>query len=135
MKTYAFRLKPGKDLKLGIEDFVAEKGLKAALVITCVGGLESLTIRMAGATPGSQNVKTLTEDFEVVSLVGTTGKDGCHFHIAASTRDGQVIGGHLKEGTVVNPTAEVVLGELEGAVFSREMDDDTGFEELVVKHS
>lgn len=132
MRTFAFRLKPGKDLRLGIEEFIAEKGLKAAFVVTCVGGLDKLVFRMAGATPEKQDTRTLVDNFEIVSLVGTSGEDGSHFHIAVSNREGQVFGGHLKEGTTIFPTAEVVIGEMDDSVFARDIDEETGFEELVV---
>jgi predicted DNA-binding protein with PD1-like motif len=133
MKTYAFRIKPGKDLRQEIEAFALRQGLNAAFVVTCVGGLQQVTLRMAGAQPDVQDVRTMTENFEIVSLVGTTGPNGGHFHIAVSNNDGEVFGGHLKEGTIIHPTAEVVLGHIEDVVFAREMDEETGFEELVVK--
>jgi predicted DNA-binding protein with PD1-like motif len=132
MKTFAFRLKPGSDLKLEIERFAKARRLNAAFIVTCVGGLQQVTIRMAGAKPEAQDIRTMEEDFEIVSLVGTTGPDGSHFHIAVSNKEGQVKGGHLKEGTIIHPTAEIVLGEMEHSVFNRSMDDETGFEELVV---
>lgn len=133
MKTFAFRLKPGTDIKKEIEAFATLNGLKAAFVVTCVGGLRQVTMRMAGATPEAQDIQTITEDLEIVSLVGTTGTNGSHFHIAVSDKDGKVLGGHLKGGAIVHPTAEIVLGEMEDATFIREMDDETGFKELVVK--
>jgi predicted DNA-binding protein with PD1-like motif len=43
-----------------------------------------------------------------------------------------VIGGHVKEGCVVHTTAELVIGELEEFIFARELDRETGFDELVV---
>lgn len=132
MKTYAFRLKPGQDLKQGIEEFVTQHGLKAAFVVTCVGGLSQASLRMAGALPEAQDIRTLAADFEIVSLVGTSGPNGSHFHIAISDVQGNVLGGHLKEGTIIHPTAEIVLGEMEGAAFRRKMDEETGFTELVV---
>ena len=132
MKTYAFRIKPGKDLKQEIETFALKQGLNAAFVVTCVGGLQQVTMRMAGAKPDVQDIRTLREDLEIVSLVGTIGPDGSHFHIAVSNKDGEVFGGHLKEGAIIHPTAEVVLGQVEGVIFAREMDEETGFNELVV---
>jgi predicted DNA-binding protein with PD1-like motif len=75
MKTLAFRLKPGMDLKAEIESFAKKHELKAAFVVTCVGGLQQVTMRMAGAKPDAQDIRTLTEDLEVVSLVGTTGPE------------------------------------------------------------
>jgi predicted DNA-binding protein with PD1-like motif len=128
----AFRLKPGADLKVEIEAFAKRNNLKAAFVVTCVGGLQRLTMRMAGAEPDAQDIRTLTQSFEIVSLVGTSGPNGSHFHIAVSDKEGRVLGGHLKEGTIIHPTAEIVLGEMDGATFTRQMDDETGFAELVV---
>ena len=130
MKTYALRLHPGQGLREGIESFIKEKGIKAGVVITCVGNLKKAVLRMAGA----KTVKTYEEDvFEIVSLVGTVGKGGSHLHCAISDKDGSVFGGHLKEESLVGFTAEVAIGEFEGMTFKRELDDDTGFEELVIE--
>jgi predicted DNA-binding protein with PD1-like motif len=134
MNTFAFRLKPGADLKKEIEAFAHKNNLKAAFIITCVGGLQQVTMRMAGAKPDAQDIRIITEDFEIVSLVGTTGSNGSHFHIAVSNNEGAVLGGHLKEGTFIHPTAEIVLGEMRDTTFSRAMDEETGFAELVVEY-
>ena len=133
MKTIAFRLKPGADLKTSIEQVVTEHGVKAGFIVTCVGGLEQACVRMAGATPDSQDIRTMEGDFEIVSLVGTVSVNGTHLHMSFSNKEGRVQGGHLKEGTVIHPTAEIVLGIDESATFTREMDGETGFTELVVK--
>lgn len=45
-------------------------------------------------------------------------------------KDGKSFGGHLKEGTIIHPTAEIVIGEDETAVYTRELDEETGFPEL-----
>ncbi len=47
--------------------------------------------------------------------------------------DGTALAGHVVGDLVVFTTAEVVLGECGGAEFSRQMDQRTGFEELVVE--
>lgn len=132
MSYHTFRLKPGHDLKLEIERFCASKHLKAAVVATCVGGLNQVTMRMAGATPEKQDIRTTKGHFEIVSLVGTISPDGSHLHIAVSDENGIVSGGHLKEGTIIYPTAEIMLIESKEEAYSREMDSDTGFPELVV---
>lgn len=133
MKTISFRLKPGNDLKKSIEEVIAENGIKAGFIVTCVGGLQQATIRMAGATPDSQDIQTFKADFEIVSLVGTVSVNGTHLHMSFSDLKGNVRGGHLKEGTFIHPTAEIVLGIEETLEFTREMDKETGFKELVVK--
>jgi predicted DNA-binding protein with PD1-like motif len=65
--------------------------------------------------------------------VGTLAVEGCHLHISLSDKNGAVIGGHLKEGCQIFTTAEIVLGEIEDYVFSREQDDATGFKELAIR--
>jgi len=132
MKTIIFRLKPGNDLKEGIEKVVREHQIKAGFIVTCVGGLEQATVRMAGAKPDAQDIRTFEGDFEIVSLVGTVSVNGVHLHMSFSDKDGAVQGGHLKEGTVIHPTAEIVIGINESVELKREMDKETGFPELVV---
>lgn len=133
MKTMTFRLKPGADLKKSIESIVVERSIKAGFIISCVGGLEQAVVRMAGATPDAQDIRTLKADYEIVSLVGTVSVNGTHLHISFSDSEGLVYGGHLKEGTIIQPTAEIVLGFEDDVEFKRELDEDTGFKELVVK--
>ncbi|HEV7454414.1 MAG TPA: PPC domain-containing DNA-binding protein [Candidatus Saccharimonadales bacterium] len=132
MKMITFRLKPGNDLKESIEKVVNEQAIKAGFIVTCVAGLQQACVRMAGAKPDSQDIRTFTGDFEVVSLVGTVSVNGVHLHMSFSDTEGVVRGGHLKEGTIIHPTAEIVIGVDEGVVFTRELDADTGFSELKV---
>lgn len=132
MKTVIFRLKPGADLKKSIENTVRQHDIKAGFIVTCVGGLQQATVRMAGAKPDAQDIRTFDGDFEIVSLVGTVSVNGVHLHMSFSDADGIVRGGHLKEKTVIHPTAEIVIGIDETVEMKREMDEDTGFAELVV---
>ncbi len=132
MKIYTFRLKPGNDLKTEIENFVKSKNIQAGFIVTCVGGLNQATLRMAGAQPDKQDIRTYQGDYEITSLVGTVSAHGTHLHMAISDKEGKSFGGHLKEGTIIHPTAEIVLGEDEQAKYTRELDDETGFPELVV---
>ncbi len=132
MNTIIFRLKPGADLKSSIEEIVKQNSVKAGFIITCVGGLEQATVRMAGAKPDAQDIRTFKGDFEIVSLVGTVSTNGTHLHMSFSDGEGIVHGGHLKEGTIIHPTAEIVVGVDENTEMKREMDEETGFTELVV---
>lgn len=132
MKLYTFRIKPGGDLKTELEKFVKDKDIKAGFIVTCVGGLNQATMRMAGALPNEQDIRTYQDNFEITSLVGTVSVNGVHLHISISDKDGKSFGGHLKEGTIIHPTAEVVIGKDEHVVYRRELDKETGFTELVV---
>jgi predicted DNA-binding protein with PD1-like motif len=132
MKTIIFRLKPGADLKSSIEATIQQHNIKAGFIVTCVGGLEQAVVRMAGAKPDAQDIQTFKNDFEIVSLVGTVSVNGTHLHMSFSDNEGIVRGGHLKEGTIIHPTAEIVIGIDESVEMKREMDKETGFAELVV---
>lgn len=133
MKIHSFRLKPGQDLKPEIEKFVKDNNIKAGFVITCVAGFTHVTLRMAGAEPDSQDIRKIEGPFELTSLVGTVSVNGCHLHATVTNKEGQAFGGHLKEDSPVNPTAEIVIGEDVSKTFYREMDDETGFKELIIK--
>jgi predicted DNA-binding protein with PD1-like motif len=90
---------------------------------------------MADAKPDAQDIRELTGPFEVVSLIGNLGKGRTHLHLAISDKDGQVIGGHLKEGSQVHTTCEIVLAVDDRLTFSSQIDPATGFEELHIEEA
>lgn len=133
MKLHTFRLTPGSDLKQGIESYARAHGIQAGAIVTCVGGLRRASLRMAGAVPDKQDIRTYDGDYEIVSLVGTVGTGGMHVHMAISDMEGRVFGGHVKGSSIVDPTAEITIVEDESAIYERQYDSQTGFEELQVK--
>jgi len=132
MKTMAFRLLPGADLKQALRRIVEEHGLRAGCIVSCVGSLARARLRMAGAAGEPECFRSLDEPTEIISLVGTLCPDGLHLHIALARRDGQCVGGHLVEGCFVHTTAELIVGELPDLEFHREPDPETGYRELRV---
>lgn len=132
MKTYAFRLHKGQDFKKEIIEFVKNKKIKAGIILTAVGCVDKVVVRMAGATPKKSDIRTFTEKLEVVSLTGTISQTDRHLHITLSRKNGDVIGGHLKGEAIVDTTMEIVIGELENISFTTELDTITGYEELKV---
>jgi len=133
MKVHAFRLKPGQDLKLEIEAFAKAQNIQAGFIITGVAGLKVAKLRMAGAKTTNHPMKTFEGPLEVDGMVGTVSVNGCHIHVTVSDKNGNAYGGHLKEGCIVYPTAEIVIGEDEAKIFKRLPDTKTGFDELVVE--
>lgn len=132
MKFYSLRLKPGQDLRDELLSFANANNVRAGAIVTCVGALGNFQLRMAGATPDKQDIRTYEDHHEIVSLVGTINREACHLHISLSDIDGNVVGGHLKS-SIVEMTAEVVIVEDEEIMYTRELDAQTGFPELVVK--
>ncbi|MFO1321872.1 MAG: PPC domain-containing DNA-binding protein [Burkholderiales bacterium] len=128
MHAFALRLNPDEDIKPRLDAEMATRNVRAACVLTCVGSLKRLAIRFADQT----KTTVLHGKFEIVSMVGTLSPDGSHLHIAVADETGRILGGHLKEGTSVHTTAEVVIGVLPNAEFGRFFDPTTGFRELRV---
>lgn len=129
MRVIALRLRPGQDLRQQLEAFVKEKQIRAGFIITTVGSLRQAAIRLADQPSATK----FDGKFEIVSLVGTLGQDSVHLHISISDNTGKTIGGHLVDGCVIYTTAEIVIGEAEGLVFSREKDAETTYQELRIR--
>lgn len=132
MHQISFRLRPGQSLKEEIERVAVDRNIKAGVLLSVVGGLENVVLRMAGSDIDHQTVKEWNEKFEIVSGTGTISNMGCHIHISVSDKDGKVVGGHLKDGCKVAYTAEIVIGIFDDVEYRRELDEETGFCELVI---
>lgn len=136
---YTFRLKPGEDLKRGISNFVSERKLRAVSILTCVGSLRQLNIRLATSRNGTMRYYFRDRDtFEIVSLVGTFESNGDkptygHVHISAADSNGTLVGGHLMKGSIIFTTAEITVIENHEIQYNRVWDRQTGFNELVVE--
>jgi predicted DNA-binding protein with PD1-like motif len=130
MQQITFRLKPGQLLKEEIEKVAIDKNIQAGVLLSIVGSLSTAVLRMAGAKPDKQIINTYEGPFEIVSGTGTISKDGCHVHISISDKEGRVLGGHLKDGCIVEVTAEIVIGVFENVHYKRIIDINTGFPEL-----
>ncbi|XP_043913037.1 bifunctional protein GlmU-like isoform X1 [Protopterus annectens] len=132
LTVYALRLGPGEEILTSLIKFVEDKKLKAPFIITCVGSVTRATLRLANATASNTNeIIQLNERYEIVSLVGTLNKEP-HLHICLADKDGKPVGGHVIGNLQVFTTAEIVLGECDVLQFNREMDEHTGFPELVI---
>lgn len=132
MKTYTFRLKPGQDLLNSITDFVHAHDIQAGCILSSVGSLTQVVMRLAN----HESHSTYQGYFEIVSMTGTVAVSGAHLHLAISDGNGVTLGGHLVPGCQIYTTAEIVLASFEDVVYSREMlKNDSGYEELVVRQN
>jgi uncharacterized protein len=128
-RFYALRLSPGQDLRVELGRFARAKKLRAAFVASCAGSCTRTSIRYA-----NQPAASVREGhFEIVSLTGTLAADGMHVHASFADSTGATFGGHLMDGSIVYTTAEIVLGEMDRAAFTREVDPTFGYRELAVK--
>jgi predicted DNA-binding protein with PD1-like motif len=128
MQYYTFRLKPEQDLFESIEAFVHEKRIEGGCVLSGVGSLTHVTLRLANCDFYSE----YDGHFEIVSIAGTLSIHGSHLHISISDGDGKTIGGHFDSGCKIYTTAEIVIVVFNDVIYRREFDEDSGYAELVV---
>ncbi|CAL6101088.1 Conserved_hypothetical protein [Hexamita inflata] len=128
MKPFAFRLIKHQPLKASILSQIQKLNIQAGSVISGVGCLLDVKIRLANE---SQSVE-LKGPLEILTLSGTITPEHLHLHISVADNTGKVTGGHLIEGTV-SYTCEICAVEYQNLKFTREHDENTGFTELVVK--
>lgn len=127
--NHAFRLTRGQDLKKEIIAYCKKENIKAGVILSAVGCISHLHIRLAEA----KDYIDKEECYEIVSITGTVSDTDVHIHISASDNEGKTVGGHLKDGTIVDTTCEVVMYELKDYIFDREPDKETGYDELAIK--
>lgn len=124
---HCFRLTEGADLKKEIETYAIKNKISGVILCT-VGCLKKLTLRLADG----KSILEKEGRFEIVSITGTLSEDGVHIHMSVSDEEGNTIGGHLKDGCIINTTAEIVLKSFDNIKFNREFDDKTGYNELTI---
>lgn len=129
MKQFSKRLLPGEDLRQEIERFANASSIQAGCVVSLVGNLSKVCLRMADG----KTVKEWMGSYEIVSATGTISPEESHIHISVSDQEGNVIGGHLKLGSIVGVTVELVLLAFDDMVYAREYEESTGYDMLVVK--
>ena len=125
MVCHVFRLLPDQDLYNELLSYIEFHKIQAACIITCVGSLKKINIRLAN----TEACLTLEEKFEIVSLVGNISPEREHLHIGLSDGTGKSFGGHLKDGNIIYTTAEIVLGVFPELKFSKEYCQKSGWEE------
>ncbi|MBI9031939.1 DNA-binding protein [bacterium] len=131
MEIVCVRLTSGAKLRESIYEIAQEHDIEAGIILTCLGSLQAVNIRLAGAMAALST----QANFEIISLTGTF--NNCsqgHFHISVSDKEGNCLGGHLLDDNIVATTAEIVLGILPKKQFLREKDPETGYLELIIKN-
>jgi predicted DNA-binding protein with PD1-like motif len=127
MRIHAIRFTPGEDLMERLQIWASDHD--AASVLSVVGSLNHANLRFADRPQPTR----IDGPLEILSLSGTLSKHGVHLHLSVADGDGKMTGGHLKVGSEVYTTAEVVLGVYPDLVFARELDKVSGYKELVVR--
>lgn len=130
MIAHVFRLLPDMNLYLEIKNYIKANNIKAACIISCVGSLKEMNVRLASG----KTFLTKKENFEIVSLVGSISEERNHIHISLSDDKGNAFGGHLMpENNIVYTTAEIVIGEFPELIFHEQTCEKSTWPELVIE--
>lgn len=116
------------DLLLSIEDFARRENIRAARV-EVIGAVERAVVAFYDQQAREYITLKFEESLEILSCIGNLsmreGKPRAHMHITFGSREEQLKGGHLREGTVVF-AGEFFVQEIIGPELVREHDEDTG---------
>lgn len=117
-RTIAARFDAGEDLLLSLQKLAQENNIKAGF-FTVMGGLKKLAYGLFEHGSYHNMVKEAKRCcFELLPTIGNIsikeGKIFAHCHIIASDEEtGVASGGHLIEGSIVYPVAEVFMHEID----------------------
>ena len=106
------RLNPGDDLLRGIEQAVAEAGVRNGAILSGVGSLKSYHYHVVETTnlpPGNTFVRG-DGAYDLVNVNGMVMDGRVHAHLLFSDAE-KALGGHLEEGCRVLTFAMVVIAE------------------------
>ena len=137
--------------------FVQIHNFHAISIVTCVGSLQQVNIRLASFSKintsddwkmGPNYLTSSSKKYEIVSLVGTLensynpdNEDAAdqditsygHIHISIADEEGRVYGGHLMSGCIIYTTAEITLVEIPEFEYHRKPCQVSGYAELSVR--
>ena len=126
-RTFVVVFDKGEEVVEGLTAFASRQALRASH-LTAIGALRDVTLGYFDPVARAYREIPLTEQVEVLSLLGVITLDGeqrtMHAHIVVGRADGGARGGHLLKGHVF-PTLEVVVEELPRHLHRR-TDPETG---------
>jgi len=120
-KLHIVRVDPGEDVLESVKTFLADAGVKQAVVMAGYGTLAAHHLHWVkdNKLPSESLFGKGEGGIEILSMNGLVVEGDPHIHVALSTPDG-AYGGHLEEGCVAYVLCEVMLAELDGPALTRE---------------
>jgi len=115
------RFDEGEDLLKSLTECAEENDIRSGY-FTLIGGLREFRYSIYVEGSRKEFCKTTDNTFEVLPSGGNItmqeGKVLIHCHVMAASEDG-VYGGHLMEGSIIYPFAEVFMQEIEPVIERR----------------
>jgi predicted DNA-binding protein with PD1-like motif len=136
-RIVALTISSGGDLRSAVENAVKKEGIRCGVIISGIGTLEKMvfTNMKSGAVPPEVTLVNMEGPMELLSLGGNislelkeeSGKAkesiSVHMHAWCSDKEGRVFGGSIGAGNIVWLQVDVVIAEIGGLAFRREVNE------------
>ena len=115
-KIHILRVDPGEDLLLSVRQFLAESGLRQAVVMSGYGTLAAYSLHWVqhNHIPTNNLFRKGEGGIEILAMNGLVVDGKPHIHMALSNPDGG-FGGHMEEGCIAYVLCEIFFAELSGS--------------------
>lgn len=115
LSWYQLTLDAGVQIHQALQDFLVEKGLRHAFVLSCVGSCTRVNLVFPKTTTIPPELGNIEYNglFEINGIIGDVKKVGdeikVHLHGSFTKEGKDVFGGAVREGTRVFKMAEMVI--------------------------
>jgi len=119
-KIHILRVDPGEDVLLSVNKFLAESGLRQAVVMGGYGTLAAYHLHWVTHThiPTHNLFRKGEGGIEILAMNGLVAEGVPHIHVALSNPEG-AFGGHLEEGCIAYVLCELFFAEVSGKELTR----------------
>ena len=121
------KLESGNDLLNSLQLFSIKEN-KFGYILSLVGNLSKARFQC----PGKKEPTIVKNHLEIISVNGTISPEKCHLHICLSDGECNVWAGHLKEGTMIKKSADILIGFIEEFNNKRELITNKNFVEIFI---
>ena len=120
-RVHILRVDPGEDVFLAVNRFLAETGLRQAIVLGGYGTLTSYHLHWVkhDRFPSEHVLGQGEGGIEILAMSGTVVEGEPHIHVTLSTPAG-AYGGHVHEGCTAYVLCEIFFAEVAGRELRRE---------------
>jgi predicted DNA-binding protein with PD1-like motif len=133
-ETLIIKLDKGEWLMESLTKILTEQDIKHGLVLQGIGMLDDIEIGFYDGQ--SHRTRTINAPHELITLGGTVaqyeGDYSIHLHVSLGATNGNVVGGHLKDGKVA-VVAEIIIQILDDVVLARKLNTDSNLAELDIR--
>ena len=114
-RIHILRVDPGEDVLLAVRRFLADAGVKQAVVLGGYGTLAAHHIHWVthNRIPAENTYGRGTGGIEILGMSGLVVEGTPHIHVTLSTPEG-AYGGHLEEGCIAYVLCQIFFAEVTG---------------------